>query len=272
VGGAGSNPTAGGSGAGGFSVGGFSVGDAVMAMARGAYAELALVDAARAMPVPAGLGWEEAGAFPTTFITAHDALASAGRLQPGESVLVNAASSGVGVAALQLAHLLGAGRVLASSTSESKLAALHLRGVPFDVGVVAGDADVVASLLAATDGGGVELVIDSVGGPAWATNLAATALGGRIVSVGRVGGLTAEVNLDEVARKRVSLVGVTFRTRSADEARAVVAAAARDLVPALAAGRLQVLVDRTFPLEEAADAHAYLRRNEHVGKVVLLTR
>jgi NADPH2:quinone reductase len=251
-------------------VDGVAVGQRVMAMTRGGYAEQAIVDAARAMPVPDALPWPEAGAFPVTFVTAHDALVSAGRLDAGATVLVNAASSGVGVAALQLARLFEAGTVVACSTSATKLERLGESGVPFDVGVVADDPGVVDAVLAATHGHGIDVVVDNVGGPAWATNLAAAALGGRIVSVGRLGGLQADVDLDEVARKRVSLVGVTFRTRSAEEARAVVASAARDLVPALEAGRLRVLVDRTFPLEEAAEAHAYLRRNEHLGKVVLV--
>jgi NADPH2:quinone reductase len=249
---------------------GFAVGDRVMAMGRGAYAELAVVDAARTMAVPATVSWTEAGGFPTTFVTAHDALRSAGHVEAGSSVLVNAASSGVGVAALQLARLFGAGTLVASSTSAAKLDALRGRDVPFDVGVVADNPEIVEEVVAATGGRGVDVVIDSVGGPAWATNLGVAALGARIVSVGRVGGLVTEVNLDEVARKRVSLVGVTFRSRSSSEARAVIASAAADLVPALAEGRLHVVVDRTFPLEEAAAAHDYLRRNEHVGKVVLV--
>jgi NADPH:quinone reductase-like Zn-dependent oxidoreductase len=264
----------------------FSTGDRVMAMCRGAFAELVRVDARRALPVPDRLSWEEAGGCPVTFVTAHDALASAGRLRPGEAVLVNAASSGVGVAALQLARLLGARTVVASSTSADKLEALRQAGVPFDTGLVAGDADFVERCLDATGQGstptvgdgdgageqpsGLDGVVDSVGGPAWAANLAVAALGGRLVWVGRLGGERAEVNLDEVARKRVSLVGVTFRTRSPDEAGAVVAAAAADVVPALADGRLRVLVDRTFPLEEAAAAEEHLHANRHVGKIVLV--
>lgn len=248
----------------------FAVGDRVMAMARGSYAEAVLVDAARAFPVPANLCWAEAAAVPVTFCTAHDALRTAGRLAPGESVLVNAASSGVGVAALQLARLLGAGTVIASSTSQAKLDALAAAGVGFDCGVLAGDADVVDRIVAATGGAGVDVVIDSVAAAAWPTNLAATALAGRIVQVGRLGGRHGEVDFDEVARKRLSLVGVTFRTRTSVEAAAVAAAFADDALSALADGRLKALVDRTFPLHEASAALAYLARNEHLGKVVLV--
>lgn len=248
----------------------FAPGDRVMAMCRGGYATHAVVDAARAMAVPANLSWAEAGAFPITFITAHDALFTAGGLQPGQSVLVNAASSGVGVAALQLARLGGATPLLASSTNPAKLDALAAAGIEIDLGLVAGGPAFVEQALEATGGRGVDVVADSVGGPAWAESLASAALGARIVSIGRLGGNDATVNLDEVARKRVSLIGVTFRTRNADQARAVIAAAAADLLPALAAGRLRVLVDRTFPLEEAAEAQRYLRANQHLGKIVLL--
>jgi NADPH:quinone reductase-like Zn-dependent oxidoreductase len=256
----------------GAGVSSFRTGDRVMGMCRGAFAELARMEAGRAMAVPDHLSWAEAGAVPTTFVTAHDALVSAGRLDPGGSVLVNAASSGVGVAALQLARALGAGIVIACSTRTAKLEALKAAGIEFDVGVVAGSADLSERCLEATGGLGVDVVIDSVGGPAWGESLASAALGGRIVSVGRLGGLTAEVNFDEVARKRVSLVGVTFRTRSAEQAVAVIQRAASDLLPALADGRVKVLVDRTFRLQEVAAAEDYLHTDQHVGKVVLLLR
>lgn len=253
-----------------FATGTFAVGDRVMAMARGCYAEFVLVDAARAFPVPVNLSCAEAAAVPVTFCTAHDALRTAGRVVSGESVLVNAASSGVGVAALQLARLAGAGTIVACSTSAAKLDALAAAGIGFDAGVVAGDADVVGQIVAATGGKGVDVVIDSVAAAAWPTNLAAAALGGRIVQVGRLGGRLAEVDFDEVARKRVSLVGVTFRTRSAAEAGAVAAAFAADALPAFADGRLRALVDRTFPLEEAAHALAQLTTDQHLGKIVLV--
>lgn len=250
----------------------FRPGDRVMGMCRGAFAELARMDVGRAMAVPDHIPWAEAGAAPTTMVTAHDALTSAGQLTNGASVLVNAASSGVGVAALQLARLLGAGTIIASSTRTNKLEALKAAGIPYDLGLVAGEADFAERCLEATSGRGVDVVIDSVGGPAWAESLASAALGGRIVSVGRLGGLTADVNFDEVARKRVSLVGVTFRTRSAEQAAGVIRAAAADVLPALADGRVKVLVDRTFPLREAAAAEDYLNADQHVGKVVLLVR
>lgn len=250
-------------------VGGFRVGDRVMAMVRGGYAEYVAVDARRALFVPERLNWAEAAATPTTFCTAHDAIATAGQLEPGEAVLVNAASSGVGVAALQLARVLGAGTVVGLSTSPAKLEALAAAGVGPDHGFVAHRADLVDAVIEVTGGRGVGVAVDNVGGPAWPTNLAVAALGGRIVSVGRLGGNEATVDLDEVARKRVSLVGVTFRTRDAAQAAAVVAAFAVAGLAALADGRVRPLVHRTYPLEEAAAAQADLATNDHVGKLVL---
>jgi NADPH:quinone reductase-like Zn-dependent oxidoreductase len=240
-----------------------------MAMVRGGYAEYVTVDARRALFVPDRLSWAEAGATPTTFCTAHDALATAGQLDSGEAVLVNAASSGVGVAALQLARLLGAGPVIGVSTSAGKLEALAEAGVGPDHGFLSDDPDIVDRVLEVTAGRGVHVTVDNVGGPAWPTNLAVAALGGRIVSVGRVGGNDATVNLDEVARKRVSLVGVTFRTRDAAQTAAVVSSFAVTGLSALADGRIRPLVHRTYPLEEAAAAQADLAANRHVGKLVL---
>ncbi len=245
------------------------VGQRVMAMARGGYAEFAVADARRAMRIPDRLTWTQAAAVPTTFCTAHDALRTAGRVQPGDVVLVNAASSGVGVATLQLARLLGAGTVVAVSTTAAKLDALVAAGIGPDHGFVGDDPDLVDAIIDATGGHGVDVVIDNVGGPAWATNLAVAALGGRIVSVGRLGGDRAEVDLDEVARKRVSLVGVTFRTRDADQSAAVVTSFVAEAGPALDDGRLVPLVAATFPLIEAAAAQAELATNRHIGKIVL---
>ncbi len=254
----------------GEGVDGWAIGDRVMGLCRGGLADLVLMEAARALPVPENLSWAEAGGAPVCSLTAHDALVTAGRLRPGDTVLVNAASSGVGVAALQLARLLGAGTIVASSTRPAKLAALADHGIPFDVGVVAGADDTVARCLDATDGHGVDVVIDNVGAPAWPDHVAAAALGARIVSVGRLGGDVAAVSLGEVARKRVSVVGVTFRTRTTDDVAALIAAAVPDVVPALTDGRLRVLVDRTFPLDEVAEAEAYGGRHAHLGKVVVV--
>jgi NADPH2:quinone reductase len=242
------------------------VGDRAMAMARGSYAEQVAVDARMAMPVPPDWSWEEAGAAPVTFVTAHDAIATAGRHEAGGSVLVNAASSGVGVAALQIARALGASPLIAVSRSQDKLDRMAAAGIAFDAGLLSTDPADVARVTADR---GVDLVIDSVGAGTLMANVTAAALGGRIVSVGRLAGVRDELDLDELARKRISLVGVTFRTRSGDQARAVVATFWRALGPALHDGSLRPLVAETFPLQAAEAAQARLAENAHVGKVVL---
>ena len=195
---------------------------------------------------------------------------SAGRLDRGDNVLVTAAPSGVGVAALQLARLFGAAVVGASSRSAVKLDALAATGIPFDIGIVAGDPALVDASLAATHEHGFDVVIDNVGGPALQSNLAVAALRGRIVSVGRMGDHEGTVDLDELARKRVSLVGVTFRTRTPQEIVDVYPLAAADILPALDSGRLHVVVDRTFAFDDILAAQDWMQTGRQLGKVVLM--
>ena len=244
-------------------------GDRVMGTGAGAFAELTTLRDGMCFRVPANLSWTEAAAVPITFVSAHDALTLAGGLAPGATVLINAASSGVGVAALQLARLLFAQTVVASSTSQAKLDRLGAGGLPFDAGVVAGQSDYVERCLAATDGHGFDVILDSVGASALRDNVATAAIGGRIVSIGRIGGGHGEVNLDELSRKRVSLVGTTFRSRTLAMLTAAYAAAGAVMLPALADGRIRPVVDRVFPFADAAEAERYLLSAAHVGKVVL---
>lgn len=249
---------------------GWSPGDRVMALGPG-YAELAAVSASTALRVPDELSWEEAGALPVGLFTMHDALVTNGRFVAGQSVLVNAATSGVGVVGVRLAAELGASVVFATSRSADKLNVLADFLGPMPCPVVYVDttsSDLVAASLDHTIGSGVDVIIDNVGASALASNLDAIAIRGHIVQVGRLGGRTAELDLDELARKRVSLVGVTFRTRTADDVAAVVSAASRDaghLLP-----RLAPRVDRTFPLVDAEAAQAAMAQDAHVGKIVLV--
>ena len=245
------------------------LGDRVMGTGGGTFAELTTVRDGFYLPVPDNLSWVEAAAVPVTFVSAHDALTNGGAFVRGDAVLVNAASSGVGVAALQLLRLLGAATVVASSTSQYKLDLVASADLPFDVGIVAGDPCFVERCLEATGERGVDLILDSVGAPAMADNIAVSAIAARIVSIGRMGGGYAAVNLHELSRKRISLIGTTFRTRSVDQLSAVFADAAAALIPALTDGRVRPIVDRVFPLGEAADAEAYLVHGKRLGKVVL---
>jgi NADPH2:quinone reductase len=251
----------------GAGVSAFRVGDRVMAMASGSYAELVRVPAQLAMPVPAPMSWEEAGATPVAFLTAHDALLTHGRACAGESVLIHAVTSGVGVAALQLAKVAGARPVLGTSGLRDKLARLAKRGL--DVGIDHREESIADRVLAATDRHGADVVIDSVGGSVFTENIRCLALRGRLVQIGRLGGATAEIDLDEVARKRLTLIGVTFRTRSLEEHAAIVRAFLDHAYLALASGQLVTVVDRVFPFAEVTAAHEYLRTNAHLGKVVL---
>jgi NADPH2:quinone reductase len=249
---------------------GWRAGDRLMARGAG-YAELAAVDARMAIAVPDGIGWEEAGGLMVALITMHDALVTNGRLRAGDAVVVNAATSGVGVVGVRLAALLGAGVVFATSRSAHKLDVLQAFLGPLPCPLIPVDtsqAELPAVVADHTGGVGADVIVDNVGAAALADNVAAAAIRGRIVQVGRLGGRTAEIDLDELARKRIALVGVTFRTRGTDEVVAVVDAARRDVGQSL--DRVVPRVDRVFPLDQAAEAQDQLARDEHVGKLVLV--
>lgn len=246
-------------------------GDKVMGRGSG-FAELAALGEADAMPVPAGLSWEEAGAMPVTLLTAYDALVTNGRLRGGELVVVNAGSSGVGICAARMAGWLGASAVVSVTTSGWKTAAIRAAvgplPCPLVVVDVTGEEFVAAVRSQSDDGQGAHLIIDSVGASVLSDNVAAARITGRIVQVGRLGGRHAEIDLDELARKRLTLVGVTFRTRSRAEGAAVARRCVEDLGDQLT--RYRPRIERAFPLGQMADARAAMRRNEHVGKIVVM--
>lgn len=246
---------------------GFGVGDRVMSMCFGGYAEYAAVDHRIAMHVPAAFSWQEAAAVPVTYLTEHDALITNAQLQPDESVLINAASSGAGVAAIQLAKLFGAKTIIATSGDSAKLEKLKRFGITHGINYKSGNfADAVLKL---TDGKGVDIIIDHVGASQFEDNLRCLALRGRLVSVGRLGGKHSQIDLDFLALRRLKLIGVTFRTRTMDERAEIVRRFAADVLPALADGRLRPAIDRVFPLHDALAAQDYMRSNAQVGKVVL---
>ena len=248
----------------GSDVVGLASGARVMGLGRG-YAEHACVDHRMLLPVPESYSWAEAGATPIALLTAHDALVTNGRFAAGESVLIQAATSGVGTMATSVARQLGAGAILGTSRSPEKLAQLNAALVGIDVTVN----DVLDVVERETNGHGADVVLDNVGASTLAQNLAAAAIRGRIVQIGRLGGASAELDLEELARKRVSLIGVTFRTRSPEERAEVARRCLAELGDALAAGDLRPTLARSFPLEQAADAQDAMARNEHVGKLVL---
>ncbi len=251
----------------GEKVRGFKIGDRIMATCAGGYAEYAVVDHRLAFPVPDRLSWEEAATVPVAYMTEHDAIVTNGRLQPGETILVHAASSGVGVAGVQIAKLCGARIVMGTSGSEAKIAALKQLGL--DIGINYRNENFADAVLAHTGGAGVDIIIDHVGGTYLPENLRCMALKGRLVSVGRLARQTGELNLDLLALKRLHLIGVTFRTRTLEERVEIAQRVKKDLLPALAEGRLKTLIDRVFPFEQAREAQAYMSSNEQMGKIVL---
>ncbi len=252
----------------GNEVHGFSAGDRVMAMASGAYAELCTVDYRLAMRAPADFSWAEAAASPVALMTAHDALITNGRLQPSETVLIEAVTSSIGLAAVKIAKHHGVQLVIGTSGSPEKLE--RMMGLGLDVGINYKQEDVPSKVHEATGGHGADVIIGNAGGETLGDLVKAAAIRGRIINVGRLGKWTGEIDLDEHSRKRIALIGVTFRTRSVDECAEIVRRTEEDLAALMESGEMRPVIDRTFPLEEAAAAQDYLRSGQHFGKVVLM--
>jgi putative PIG3 family NAD(P)H quinone oxidoreductase len=251
----------------GARVEGFVAGDRVMGLlAGGGYAEQVVIHHRVAMKVPANLSWAEAGATPEVYITAHDALRQCD-FQAGESVLVHAAGSGVGVAAIQIAKMLGASLVAGTAGSDEKLALA--RGLGLDLGINYRTQDFADEVQKATGGRGVDVIIDVIGADYWERNLRSLALKGRIILVGLMSGATTPANLGMLLAKRASVRGTTLRARPLEEKAAATRAFEKSVLPHIASGRIKVVVDRTFPLAEAAEAHRYMESNANFGKIVL---
>ena len=245
----------------------FKPGDRVMCSGSGGYAEYAVSDAGRTMPIPDGLRFEQAGTLPLALLTLHDALITNGRLHAGESVLIQGASSGVGLMGLQIAKARGARVVIGSSTNDERRARLTAFGA--ELAIDTRDPAWVDQVLAATGSKGVDLVVDMISGPLINQTMKATAIRGRIVNVGRLGGNTAELDMDLHALRRIDYIGVTFRTRTVEEVREIVRRMRADLWDLVADGTLSLPIDRSFPLTDAPAALAHMRANAHFGKVVL---
>jgi NADPH:quinone reductase-like Zn-dependent oxidoreductase len=251
----------------GADVTGFTIGDRVMAMAGGAYAEYAVIDHRLAIRVPSAMSWEDAAATPVTFVTAHDALTSIAALKTGETVFVQGASSGAGIASVQIARLKGAGQVFGTAGAPEKLE--RLRALGCDVPINYRSEDFVAVIRRHTQSRGADVIIDLVGSHTAQGNIDASAIPGRIICVGRVAGLDATINLDEFSRKRISMIGTTFRTRSMEERISAVRRFCEDVLPALAQGTVRPVIDSVFPLRDAGAAQERMRANQHFGKIVL---
>ena len=244
-------------------------GDRVMGLVGGgAHAEFVLVHEEEALPVPEGMGMVEAAAIPESFLTGWDALVTRGRLAAGERVLLHAVGSGLGTAMIQLAKRIGA-TVLGTSRTPSKLQ--HARALGMDIGID-------------TSGGGfreavvepVNVVIDVLGGPAFADNLAILTSRGRLVMLGFLQGPQVDTSLDQILRKRLEVIGSVMRTRLLPERVSLVREFEAEVMPMLAAGRaggqadrIQPVIGATFPFSEIAKAHEAMEANEPFGKIVL---
>jgi NADPH:quinone reductase len=243
---------------------GFAVGDRVMAMSGRAWAERVPVDYRLAVPVPAGLDWREAAATPVSYITAHDCVTAAARLTPGESLLVQGATSAVGVA---LARHIGVHPIFGTTSKAAKVE--RLRSLGCDVPIVRGCTSVVETVRSATDGRGADVVVDILGGPVLQENVDAARVAGRIICLGRVSGPRGEINLDEFARKRIQMTGITFRTRTFEERCTVIGCFIRDVLPLLGENAVGPVWDRCFDWVDVFEAESYLRSGNQFGKILL---
>ena len=247
---------------------GVKVGDRVMGSVNGAFAEFGVMDAGRGFQIPANnMSYEQAATLPVALNTMHNAVVTAGALKPGQTVLIQGASSGVGLMAMQIAKLKGAKLVFGTSTDAGRRARLKEYGADFALDTTS--SSWVDEVLKATDGQGVDLIVDQVSGKLANDNLRATKYEGRIVNVGRLGGMTGEFNFDLHALRRINYIGVTFRTRTREEIRAITAAVKNDIWDAVVSGKLSLPIDKVFAFDDADDAYAHMTANRHFGKIVL---
>ena len=245
----------------------FKTGDRVMGiLIGGGYAEKVVVHERMAIAIPHNLSFAEAATIPEAYITAHDALSQAS-FRPGESLLVHAAGSGVGVAVIQCGKLLGASAIFGTAGSDAKLNRAVLLGLDHPISYKAKDfAEEIANI---TKGRGVDVIIDFVGASYLDRNLRSIAECGRIVVVGMLGGIRGELELSTLLTKRVVLRGTVLRPRPLEEKITATQAFASEILPHLAAGKIQPVIDRTFKLDEIAEAHRYMETNANFGKIVV---
>ena len=244
------------------------VGDAVMALvSSGGYAEYCTAPAPQVLPVPAGLGMVEAGGIPETFFTVWTNVFDRGRLQPGESFLVHGGSSGIGTTAIQLAHAFGSTVFATVGGPDKQRACLELgakRAIDYR------NEDFVEIVKAETGGKGVDVILDMVGGPYVERNLQALAVEGRMVQIAWLQGPKIQANFMQLMLKRLTWTGSTLRPRSVAQKGEIAAALEAKVLPLLAAGKVKPLIHQTFPLAEAAAAHALMESSTHIGKIVLV--
>jgi putative PIG3 family NAD(P)H quinone oxidoreductase len=243
------------------------LGDKVMSLvAGGGYAQYCIAQDAQAMAVPPSLSMQEAGAIPETLMTVWHNVFERGRLLPGETLLIHGGSSGIGTMAIQLAKAFGS-KVIVTVGSKDKADACLKLGA--DLAINYKTQDFVAETKAATNGAGANVILDMVGGDYIDRNYDAAAVDGRVVQIATLGGPKANINIVKVMMKRLQYTGSTLRPRSNADKAAMVAAIEAKVMPLLREGRVKPVMDSTFPLEKAADAHRRMETSEHIGKIVL---
>lgn len=243
----------------------WKTGDRVCALlGGGGYAEYAVVDARHALPIPEGMSFEAAAGLPETVFTVYANVFEHGALKAGETLLLHGATSGIGTTAIQMAKAAGATVIATGRGADKKAQALTL-GADIAVDSSIEDFEAVAKAH-----GGVDVVLDMVGAAYFEKNLNALKTDGRIVYIASLGGGTIEVPIMKIMMKRATITGSTLRPRSADEKARITAEVERVVWPWVASGKVKAIVDATFPLAQAAKAHAHLEAGAHVGKVLLI--
>jgi NADPH2:quinone reductase len=251
----------------GAAVKGFKVGDKVCALVHGGgYAEYCVAPEVQALPVPKGLSLVEAASLPETFFTVWSNVYDRGRLAPGESLLVQGGTSGIGVTAIQMAAATG-NRVFATAGSDDKCAACVRLGAEKAFNYKTQDWS--AEVLAATGGKGVDVILDMVGGDYVPRELKCIAEEGRLVFIAYLRGPKTELNIDAVMRRRLTLTGSTLRPRPVAFKGAIARSLREKIWPLIEAGRIRPEIYKTFPLEQAAEAHRLMETSQHIGKLVL---
>ena len=252
----------------GSNVRNYSIGDRVMCSGTSAWAEYAIADHGRVIKIPNNnMDYIKASSYPIALATMHNAIITAGNFAKGQSVLIQGASSGVGLMGLQISKYLGAKIVIGTSTKPDKFEKLKSFGA--DLVLNSKDPDWVDQVLSATDNKGVDLIIDQLSGYTVNQNMMATKVKGKIVNVGRLAGGITEFNCDLHALRRINYEGVTFRTRSIQEIRDVYSNMWNDFEKIVVSGELSLPIEKVFDFNDVGKALDYMRENQHFGKLVL---
>ena len=252
----------------GNEVKGYSIGDRVMCSGSSAWAEYAVADHGRVIKIPNNnMDYLKASTYPIALATMHNAILTVGNFTKGQSILIQGASSGVGLMGLQIAKYLEAKIVIGTSTKVDKFEKLKSLGA--DLVLNSKDSDWANQVLSVTEGQGVDLVVDQLSGYTVNQNMQATKIKGKIVNVGRLAGGSTDFNCDIHALRRINYEGVTFRTRSIDEIRDVYSKMWNDFENLVVSGELSLPVEKVFDFKDVENALSFMRDNQHFGKLVL---